>query len=298
MARSAPPTQAIANIPIMGSFQAAYAIVLGNLNHFLRAAALPILLTWLIGLMASLSGGISFGAALVILLASLIPHVLFAVTWYRFVLRGPQEAAPPLFPRWQVSHWRYLGFLFRLLAFQLLMGFVMAIVLASSIINANPEIVGQPIDPATITMEMFSAKDILTGFVLAAISFYISLRWSFAFPATSVDEEYGFVHSWRHSKGQGLRLIGAVLITIIPVAVVLFLVDWMISAAVGGMTVTADGEISAPWAFLLLDLFIKLPLQFLVYALYCTVIANAFRATTGWVPHSSPPPAQHIDIEA
>jgi hypothetical protein len=63
------------------------------------------------------------------------------------------------------------------------------------------------------------------------------------------------------------------------------------------MTATPDGEISAPWAFLLLDLFVKLPLQFLVYALYCTVIANAFRATTGWVP-DAPAPAQHIDIEA
>ncbi len=297
MAKSAPPSQAIANIPIVGSFQAAYAIMLGNLNHFWRAAALPIVLTWFIALMPSLSGGTSFGAELVIILASLIPHVLFAVTWYRFVLRGPQEAAPPLFPRWQVSHWRYLGFLFRLLAFQFAMVLLIFLVIFSPIIASNPEMFDPQFDPSGITPEMLSINSLFFGLFLIAITFYIILRWSFVFPAASVDEEYSFSLSWRHSRGQGLRLIGAVLITIIPVGAILFLVVWMISGAVGGMTVTPEGGVTDPWAFLLLNLFVMLPLQFLVYALYCTVIANAFRATTGWVP-DAPAPAQHIDIEA
>ena len=170
-------------------------------------------------------------------------------------------------------------------------------VVASSMVASNPDIVGQPIDPATISSDMFSTQDLLIGVILLGISVYISLRWSFAFPAASVDEEYGFTHSWRHSRGQGLRLVGAVLITLLPITLLYFLVTWLLSEIFSGVAVTPDGEISAPWTFLLLDLFIKLPLQFLVHALYCTVIANAFRATTGWIP-DIPPPSQNIDIEA
>ena len=52
MAQSAPPSQAIARIPVMDTVRFAYAVVFGNLRDFLRAAIVPGVLLWSIGLMA------------------------------------------------------------------------------------------------------------------------------------------------------------------------------------------------------------------------------------------------------
>ncbi|MDX1400840.1 MAG: hypothetical protein R3245_02870 [Kiloniellales bacterium] len=297
MAQSAPPSDAINKISISGTIRTAYAIVFGNLRDFFYAAALPILLTWVIGIFAATSQSFSSAAALFLLMVMLIPHVLFAVAWNRFVLLGPVEGAPPLFPRWQIRHWRYLSVFLRMLALQLLAGFFLSSIASGFVTWSNPDLGGAAIDPASITMDMVPAEAKLAMAVVMGVLFYIYFRMSFAFAAVSVDEEYGLTHSWRHSKGQGLRILATIALTSIPIGIVLFIVVWIIGTVfTPESTLQEASEQTIPWTLFVLELIVVKPLQFLLFALFITAIAEAFRQSTGWVPHKPPPP-QVVNIE-
>ena len=298
MAQSAPPSDAIGKISTMEIFRTAHAIVFGNLRDFLRAAALPIFLTWVIGIYAATSGSIGSAAGLFLLMVMLIPHVLFAVAWNRFVLLGPVEGAPPLFPKWQVRHWRYLSVFLRMLAVQLLVGFFLSSIASGFITWSNPELAGAAIDPATLTPDMIPGEAKLAMAIVMGILFYIYFRMSFAFAAVSVDEEYGLMLSWRHSKGQGLRILLTVVVTLAPMGLVLFLLVWVIGSIFSpGIDIEEASQQTIPWSLFILELVLIKPLQFIVFALSITAIAEAFRQATGWVSHQSPPPPQVIDME-
>ena len=134
--------------------------------------------------------------------------------------------------------------------------------------------------------------------------FYLVMRFSFVFPAVSVDESYRFIHSWRHSRGQGWRLIGAIVVALFPTGLVSGLTTFCISWAYFGDSrlVTGTGLVdehgtlaAGAESAMLMDAMITQPLGFIMTALFVTVLSFAFRVSTGWIPPTESSLAQAND---
>ena len=199
----------------------------------------------------------------------LLPYTLFAVAWHRIVLLEQAALPTPVVPVWQRRHWRFLGYTLIVTAisygFSLLYGPLVAPLLAE--------------DPAVSLWQ-----PLLLMFLLL-FGTYVVLRLSFVFPAAAVDESYGFGDSWRHTKDQGLRIMAAMFLTLLPATVgILIILQFLLTfaAAVSGSTdPTALGPVAR---------IIDLVLRYVLIALSLGVISTAFKTCTGWVPDQPGPP--------
>ena len=113
---------------------------------------------------------------------------------------------------------------------------------------------------------------------------YVMMRLSFVFPAVAVDETYTLGHAWNHTRGQGLRLVSAMMLAVAPLMIggwlLIGLVVGVVSGAAGPGTVTPLGGVLA---YLLGS-----ALGYLGLALSLTIISSAFRICTGWIPAAPP----------
>jgi hypothetical protein len=114
------------------------------------------------------------------------------------------------------------------------------------------------------------------------------------FPAVSVDEKYRLRHAWTHTKGQGLRLLGATVIAAVPMVALVWGVNEILGAllfaepapgqdglpAVAQMAAFVEANLGA----LLLIQTITAAINYVLMALMVSVISIAFRTCTGWVP--------------
>jgi len=127
------------------------------------------------------------------------------------------------------------------------------------------------------------------------------MRLSFVFPAVAVDEAYRLKHSWTHTKGQGLRLLGALFLTAIPVLAL----AWVVSALFGVLPFAEpEAQMGAVIAENSVAIFVSqvvvVALNYVLMALVVSIISIAFRSCTGWVPalggppNLSPPPESMI----
>ena len=126
---------------------------------------------------------------------------------------------------------------------------------------------------------------------IALIMAYLAVRLCFVFPAVSVDEEYRLAHAWRHTKGQGLRLLAALLLTALPFVLLIWMVGWLFDAllfpaepgVMGTAAVPGAGPpVSAP--LFALSQIVIVALNYLLMALMLSAISISFRNCTGWVP--------------
>jgi hypothetical protein len=131
---------------------------------------------------------------------------------------------------------------------------------------------------------------------------YVMMRLSFVFPAVAVDEAYRLKHSWTHTKGQGLRLLGALILTAIPMLALL----WTASALFGAFLFTEpvapagqgsaapEAQVEAFFAENSVAIFVSqvvlAALNYVLMALVVSVVSIAFRTCTGWVPAPGGPP--------
>ena len=131
----------------------------------------------------------------------------------------------------------------------------------------------------------------LVGFAIVA---YVMIRLSFVFPAVSVDEKYRLRHAWTHTKGQGLRLLGATVIAAAPLVALVWGVSEILGAVLfaetapgqDGLPAVAQMEafVEANWGALLLIQTVTAAINYVLMALMASVISIAFRTCTGWVP--------------
>ena len=283
MSDTTPPREALRKLPVIETVREAYVRVFRNPRLLARASLMPFSLSMaLIALGFSVPVTSSLGILAAIL--GLLPYTFFGVAWHRLTLLGPVAGAPPLLPAWRQRHWRFLGYL---LAVMLIGYGAIAMVFSLAFAVVQPEI------------EAMSAGLGLMIFAGTAILAFIMARLSFVFPAVSVDESYRLRHAWTHTKGQGLRLIGATLLASAPMVALIWAVSGILGAllladptAVPGQDglppeARAQAFVDANLGALMLTQAIGAAINYVLMALMVSVISIAFRTCTGWVPAAS-----------
>ena len=270
-------------LPVIETVKEAYARVFGNLHLLVRASVLPFCLS-----LALIAFGftVPIASTLGVLSAvlGLVPYTIFGVAWHRLTLLGPVAGAPPLVPGWMQRHWRFLGYLLAVM----LIGYgaiAMVFSLALAVFQPDMEVL-----PAGLGL-MIAAGAVILAFIMA--------RLSFVFPAVSVDESYRLRHAWTHTKGQGLRLIGATLLAAAPMVALI----WAVSGILGALLISAPAAVpgqdglppearaqafvDANLGALMLTQAVGAAINYVLMALMVSVISIAFRTCTGWVPAAS-----------
>ena len=283
MSDTTPPREALRKLPVIQTVREAYVRVFRNPRLLARASLMPFSLSMaLIALGFSVPVTSSLGILSAIL--GLLPYTFFGVAWHRLTLLGPVAGAPPLLPAWRQRHWRFLGYL---LAVMLIGYAAIAMVFSLAFAVVQPEI------------EAMSAGLGLMIFAGTAILAFIMARLSFVFPAVSVDESYRLRHAWTHTKGQGLRLIGATLLAAAPMVALI----WAVSGILGALLISAPAAVpgqdglppearaqafvDANLGALMLTQAVGAAINYVLMALMVSVISIAFRTCTGWVPAAS-----------
>ena len=283
MSDTTPPREALRKLPVIQTVREAYVRVFRNPRLVARASLMPFSLSMaLIALGFSVPVTSSLGILSAIL--GLLPYTFFGVAWHRLTLLGPVAGAPPLLPAWRQRHWRFLGYL---LAVMLIGYAAIAMVFSLAFAVVQPEI------------EAMSAGLGLMIFAGTAILAFIMARLSFVFPAVSVDESYRLRHAWTHTKGQGLRLIGATLLASAPMVALI----WAVSGILGALLISAPAAVpgqdglppearaqafvDANLGALMLTQAVGAAINYVLMALMVSVISIAFRTCTGWVPAAS-----------
>jgi hypothetical protein len=266
-----PPPAPLHDLPIGETVATAYRTVFGRFKNLTRAALIPFLLSVLI---MALSLAVEQGSLLfeALGLLTLVPYTLFAVPWHRAVLL---DAPPPVIPSWEKRHWRFLGYLLIVTAVSYGMSFLYRPILASVQLA--------PSGPEAAALDPRAAFAALIGLVLVM---YLFLRISFVFPAVAVDEFYGLALAWRHSKGQGLRLFGAMFSTMILAYLgATIVLQIALTPFIGVLRESDDLSL-----FMMVVESLNLAINYILIALSLSVISIAFRTCTGWIPEVPGPP--------
>ncbi len=280
MSDTAPPREALRKLPVMATAKEAYARVSGNPRLLARAALMPFCLSLaLIALGFTLPVASALGFLVGIL--GLLPYTFFGVAWHRLTLLGPVDGAPPRMPAWTPRHWRFLGYL---LATMLIGSAATAAVFSIGLMAIRPDMDSLPAVAGLMP---------LAGFAVVA---YVMIRLSFVFPAVSVDESYRLRHAWTHTKGQGLRLLGATVIAAVPMVALV----WGVNEVLGALLFTEptpapsqhglphlaqmEAFVEANLGALMLIQAVTTAINYVLMALMVSVISIAFRTCTGWVP--------------
>jgi len=301
MSESKPPVDAIQKLPITDAIVRAYKAVFENLGSLARAAALPLVLYllisvaqfWLVGSLVrsqtagAQDGSLPFGQLgllYIVNLLALIPYVFFAVAWHRFTLLTPEREIPHLLPAWRFRHTRFIGYVLAIGVVIYVIGAGLAGSVSLFATSGDSTAAHGEGQPAPWLM-------VLT-LLLGIIGLYVVMRVSFVFPAVAVDERYGFRDSWRHTKGQGWRLVTASFLAIAPLMLALLVLGFFL-LTVGQTVVTSGGVASAGGTFVVVVLSAALNaiMGFLLMGVVVSLISNAFRLCTGWVP-----PAKDAEI--
>ena len=267
MSQPGPPQDAVRKLPVFRTVAEANAMVFGNLPSLAKAAALPFVMSLGISFMAQ---GSPFSPAwsLMLSLLGLIPDTYFGVAWHRYVLLGAQRATPTTLPPLAPRHWRFLGYAVVMLLITGLPGLGLR-----SAVQPLYEVQGQP------TPELVAevSSNLLPFLALLIFAFVLMLRLYFVFPAVAVDERYGLADSWRHTRGQALRLFLGQLVLVLPVA----LVTYVLAVALTG---------GAPEEPSLVALIATMMLFYVGMGLVFAFISIAFRECTGWIPDAQAGP--------
>lgn len=279
MSHQGPPKEAIQKLPVLDTIRFANLTVFGNLRALARAAALPFALSLALTFTISSSETLVEWGSLIRLL-SLVPLTLFAVAWHRFVLLGPQRAAPAVTPRIEHRHLRFFFFVAVL--------WLIEEIPAQGMIQTLEQLkTFQEQPPPEIAKEI--ARDFLFNFALFLVAVFLTLRFAFVLPAVAVDEKYGFKDSWIHTRGQVWRMLFGVLLLVLPMAI--------LSLIIVTVSTAGSGDPTAPLG--LLPRVLLQALQYLIMGLTFAFFSNAFRTCTGWIPaEDASPPAPLEDQEA
>jgi hypothetical protein len=269
------PKQALkpaGKFPVFKTAWAACRFLFRNWRGFAKAAFVPVLLALAVDLSSGEWTETSAFVYFIVSLAHSFPETLFSVAWYQFYLVGPAQAAPRWIPSWTSRHWRFLGYT---LAFNALISVMIDLPLG------------------------YMENEIVFGIVFVAIipMLFIFTRVSLIFPAISIGQHYGLGRSWRHSAGNGWRILSAYLLLVLPMILGTFLVGF---AAFFGLNAVLDTGVDAMdfgvddyslgWAFVFVEALIWELMGFVYAGLCLVVLSIAFQfCTTLRLPATSFP---------
>ena len=273
-AQHQPPPKAVANLPVFATLIEALVITFSQPLLLFRAAAGGLLLLAATTAVALMLEASSF-SLLLLVVGPLAAYSHLGVNWYRVVLLGPAGLVRPTL-QWDRRHWRFLSYGLFLTAALLSLGLALTAML--------------PISAALVLVVLV----------------YIAARCSFLFAAVAVEEPYTLAFSWRHTKGQGLRLTAALLLAALPLTLVVAMITaWLFFAALGislfdlaalqasgqPLDEATLGQLAEDGRAIevspLISLSLKMvseALSMIVLAVLFAIVALAFRTCTGWVP--------------
>ncbi|MCP4330408.1 MAG: hypothetical protein GY791_18450 [Alphaproteobacteria bacterium] len=211
-------------------------------------------------------------------------YTLFAVAWHRLVLlASAAETSSPM--AWRRRHTVFFGYQILLYVVMVVLTLPVTVFMATLV---EPSPGGEPgISPESMET-VFTILPIM--FVALLVFYYVFFRLCFVFPACAVGERYGLADSWRHTRGNGWRLI--IISILVNLAMVVVLVP-VVSVLVALISVVAySGAQGGDAAIIVSALVIGgvyTIAAFVALALNVTLISLSFRAATGWVP--GPPAA-------
>jgi hypothetical protein len=243
--RREPPPGAVAPLPLWPTVAEAFRLMAVNFGTLAKIAVVPFILGLAIDFMVPFVSA-PWSDVLRHLLFN-VAWTLFGVSWLRLLLLEDRGAGRAL-PRLAGRHRRFLNYALLLFILDL------------------PLILGWHLFADDPTTPQFPA---LTYWLFYVITVLVKLRFAFVFPAVAVDESYSLKLAWQHSRGPSLTLSAAIGLTVIaPV----------IGVSYAFTAVSLDAHVLL-LAWLAWHLF-----TWLVEAIYLTVVAVAFRTSTGWVP--------------
>ncbi|HIP76891.1 MAG TPA: hypothetical protein EYH07_00285 [Kiloniellaceae bacterium] len=201
---------------------------------------------------------------LIWLLITILPECLFTVAICRLVLLGTRTGQPRWLPAWQRRHNRVLLLLLVLLPIWF------PLLIADTYVE---EIAG-------ITL---SDTEEWARFGLGVFASYLYLRLALALTATSVDEDFGLLHSWRASRGQGLRIFAASIIAYVPLAITITACERFYEGWAGYEYAWPDGpeDPTFGWHLMLANVFDD-GFRYLTLTLDLIILSSAFSHLTGW----------------
>ena len=274
MSQQGPPQEAIQKLPVFQTVVTASVEVFSNLPSLAKAAALPFAISLGISFLAWGSSG-SPGTDMLLGLLGLIPYTYFGVAWHRYVLLGAERATPSTLPPLAPRHGRFLFF-----AGLLFLVYALPNIAINQAAQPLLEVEGQP-DPE-LAAEVFAK--VLPFFAILIVAFVLTLRFSFVFPAVAVDENYGLGDSWRHARGQTLRLFLGLVLLVLPLALtIVIVVSALTAATAGGSNLPA--------------ILASVALNYLGTGLTLAFISTAFRECTGWVPDEATSPSSPAPMD-
>ncbi len=294
MSQTTPRPDTSGKLPVFKTVAGAYRSVATRFGSVIEAAAVPYILSVVvtgIAVLAVQNQNGALGGAIMFL--NLAPYVLAGVAWYRLTLLGPVAGAPSLLQRWTRRHWRFLGY-------------AVAVLLVSYGIAITPVLVALAVIQDSTEPNLVLS---LLVFPVIVINSYLIVRLSFVFPATAVDERYGLRESWLHTKRQGFRLLGTVVLTIVPMAALLWTVfllsTFYLFAEIGGGTgqkgiprARMEAFVEENSVILLIGLLVYTAFNYLLMALIVSALSSAFRTCTGWVPAAGGAPVARGEEDA
>ncbi len=278
-----PPPLALRKLPVGATFAEAYSLVFGRLGLLVKAAAFPYLISTVLAVL-SVTAPSNWVLAMIVVILGFVPYTIFGVSWHRVTLLGPRAGAPSVTPAWERRHSRFLGYALAVT----LIGYGLVVVIALSGV-----LLAMPLGESAVWI--LAVAVVFGGSI---VFFYMIMRLSFVLPAVAVDETYRLAHAWTHTRGQGFRLIGLMILTAVPMVAVSWALGGILGLVfLGDLTMPAGTEGAPPEAVMqdfaagntasiIVFQFIMIAVNYLLTALMVSAISIAFRSCTGWVPAS------------
>ncbi len=279
-----PPASAAHQLRIGATFSESHSLVFNRLDSLLKAAAIPYLMTMVLTVFSAMAQS-NPGLVLLTTILLVVPYTLFGVAWHRLTLLGPGAGAPRLTPIWKRQHWRFLGYALAVTVIG--SGLLMGLALLGALIALPMSMSGRFASDSPGSLFL-----IVAAAVIAALGFvYLLIRFSFVFPAVAVGEAYGLRHAWTHTRGQGLRLVGLMILTALPISLASWLLQLVLGFLVFGGTNflvatgdSPDATVGEKFVPLIVLLGTSNLFNYLLTAVVVSAISIAFRTCAGWVP--------------
>jgi hypothetical protein len=203
-------------------------------------------------------------------------YTLFAVAWHRFVLLETHwESSAPT--AWRRRHTVFFGY-------QLLVYLIVVVVLLPMLVVIGAMGLYPGRDPSTFSASLFLLLFIVV--VTAVFIFwYVFFRLSFVFPARAVGERYTLRDSWRHTRGNGWRLIAIAFLVNVALSIVLLPLVLLSTGLITSLLFANPQSSTASLVIASVVLgAVYVIAEFIGLALNVTLISLSFRTATGWVP--------------
>lgn len=180
--------------------------------------------------------------------ALMISYVIFAVTWHRYALLG-REAPPTLVPSVQRRHMR---FLLISIGISVILGLLFGLFVT---------VIG--------LLRIQSSLVIILALVALGAIF---VRWQMIFPAIAIDRSLSLANSWRLTRGQGIRLFWALLLSALPFVLSGFVINELFVVGTTVFIMTGALSFEAALGFVLSGIN-----GFAVLAMVVAVASEAYR---------------------